>query len=173
MDRAEQVEYQFQSTRPRGARRIINDYHVNVRVFHSTPPAGGATWLDSFRIRRNVCYQSSAPLGRANRDRVKYIRACFNPRAAWGGDTSRKEPGAGKIGFQSTRPRGGDVQGRICNPMLFSFNPTRPRGRDLLSFPSISTLRSIHGPLGARPTYVDLFRIWGESFNTRARVGRR
>ena len=97
----------FQSTRPRGARRVqtggVGPGLADVSI-HA--PAGGATWITAFTCS---------------------IRLRFNPRARGGRDQCA--PASRSLAkFQSTRPRGARLQqeGRIYR--TGQFQSTRPRG---------------------------------------------
>jgi len=95
----------FQSTRPRGARRVYAGHarlygHVSIHA-----PAGGATSLTV------IFFRSSGfnPRARGGRDarlhEPLYKRLCFNPRARGGRDFPERHSRA-YYQFQSTRPRG-------------------------------------------------------------------
>ena len=117
----------FQSTRPRGARRIGHITQSNRLVSIHAPtwgatcnseakatvstvsihaPTWGAT-TEQIRYVGYILFQSTRPRGaRLNKVLLSDIRMCFNPRAHVGRDPSWMACARARSLFQSTRPRG-------------------------------------------------------------------
>ena len=141
----------FQSTRPRGARRLlqallVGDYWVSIHA-----PAWGATIITDYQVTGGSCFNPRARVGRdtvtcaspASGSRFQSTR----PRGArpgcppadteapsvsihapaWGA-TSRRTISSRSSWFQSTRPRGArpDRRGHVAKTN--KFQSTRPRG---------------------------------------------
>ena len=109
-------------------------------------PARGATQVKSptnLSIRFN-------PRARAGRDADPNIRGVcskgLNPRARAGRDRELLEI-AGKVEFQSTRPRGARPDGRLQHGRISRFNPRARAGRDECGW-SVEDVKavSIHAP---------------------------
>ena len=98
----------FQSTRPRGARRIFACWISRITTFQSTRPRGARRQYNS---RRRIFreFQSTRPRG-ARRLSVHLIHR--------------------PLEFQSTRPRGARPQDRIPHRRYQDFNPRARVGRD-------------------------------------------
>ena len=79
---------EFQSTRPRGARRIRSFARHTIKAFQSTRPRGAR--------------RPSSPKTR--------VFLCFNPRARGGRDSAINPNITLIVQFQSTRPRGARLQ---------------------------------------------------------------
>ena len=97
----------FQSTRPRGARRVYEELVERSGRFQSTRPRGArrpSTWCARTRTR------------------------CFNPRARVGRDIGYVLRPAESVGFQSTRPRGARRLQSAHAYAADEFQSTRPRG---------------------------------------------
>ena len=123
-----QVEAEFQSTRPRGARRnhppdsaARSSFNPRARVGRDAP--GSCAWwpTPSFnpraRVGRDTRFErrstkafSFNPRARVGRDSTRTFRKsprrCFNPRARVGRDFAWEMAPATDKQFQSTRPRG-------------------------------------------------------------------
>ncbi len=138
---------QFQSTRPRGARRSDMVWALETTVsIHA--PAWGATPAPPTKMTR----KSFNPRARVGRDLIiliQYHTSGFNPRARVGRDTSLSTALLCSM-FQSTRPRG--ARPGLC---LYS------AGRYV----------SIHAPAWGA-TVPSVLRCRMRCFNPRARVGR-
>ena len=74
--------------------------------------------------------------------------------------------------FQSTRPRGRDLESDPITKLLQEFQSTRPRGRDgsWRAVPFAPAAVSIHAPAWAR-RWLPSIRPTRDGFNPRARVG--
>ena len=142
---------QFQSTRPRGARRRIGCRARSPPSFNPRARVG----------RDSVCSAVSAPV------------ASFNPRARVGRDQGRDAVHARRRSFQSTRPRGARLQEFDFSFSTTYFNPRARVGRDAAKHPlHAQILISIHAPAwGATFVSVRIGRL-SPHFNPRARVGR-
>ncbi len=147
------TRFEFQSTRPRGARLARVSARVAGRQFQSTRPRGARP-----RRPRSTCatcpFQSTRPRG-ARLDRARGRSSCrsvsihapargatrrwcaartcrssFNPRARAGRDTPRRLMVVLSRRFQSTRPRGARRMHARCprHSLQSMFQSTRPRG---------------------------------------------
>ena len=119
----------FQSTRPRGARHDPKQQLAYLAQFQSTRPRGARRPADRCRLRR--CRVSiHAPTGGATRPPAipHPATACFNPRAHGGRDSSCDESVCTKKLFQSTRPRGARRVTPAALDIVVEFQSTRPRG---------------------------------------------
>ena len=137
----------FQSTRPRGARRMFHVPVVKHGEFQSTRPRGA---------RRKLFYpepslkefQSTRPRGaRPCRIYGRTDTRNFNPRALVGRDAMRRASSR-RSRFQSTRPRGARHHFARHIRARRDFNPRALVGRDSAScmFISFCSLISIHAP---------------------------
>ena len=143
----------FQSTRPRGARRVpgsksksIGSFNPRAHagrdrspacilytpfVFQSTRPRG-ARQRSRPRNPTGSKFQSTRPRGA--RPKVTNITSneslCFNPRAHAGRDQAFAVVHMVRDMFQSTRPRGARQKEVIKMDELKSFNPRAHAGRD-------------------------------------------
>ena len=115
----------FQSTFPRGERRMFRFPMIQDRKFQSTFPRGE-------RRRCWICQYSGC--------------IYFNPRSLVGNDTRVESISLQGTGFQSTFPRGerhlSDI--RIC--LFYQFQSTFPRGERLLGFTLWKLLTSYFNP---------------------------
>ena len=143
---------EFQSTRPRGARRLgigglSHDGDVSIHA-----PAWGATVNRRWRGCRMIRFN---PRARVGRDAIPRLPghgtaavsihapawgatctggvlsppgACFNPRARVGRDPARLRSVYSTGTFQSTRPRGARLACPGQDSCLIPFQSTRPRG---------------------------------------------
>ena len=72
---------------PRGGSDLCNSQlHVDVKLFQSTLPVGGATWNPSPGMVPAILFQSTLPVGGATRC-ISAAGSCakyFNPRSPWG-----------------------------------------------------------------------------------------
>ena len=163
----------FQSTRPRGARRISINSTPTVRKFQSTRPRGARLWTSCWVVSPDT-FQSTRPRGARRQEATSSFRPyrfqSTRPRGArrhalplhphqyvsihaptWGATSSQDKKLDTHL-FQSTRPRGAR---RRCpgrsRCAAGSFNPRAHVGRDT---PTI--ISSTHN----------------NSFNPRAHVGR-
>ena len=98
---------QFQSTRPRGARRAGRLISSRTIQFQSTRPRGARHSSMPFTLDQ-IMFQSTRPRGaRPTEDQVKaLIESGFNPRARAGRDIVFGYSTFANNMFQSTRPRG-------------------------------------------------------------------
>ena len=97
----------FQSTPPRGGRRVklMASHRAHAVSIHA--PARGATPVIT----------TGAP-----------SKSGFNPRPRAGGDPDASEGAADLTRFQSTPPRGGRLRERPHNQEVSKFQSTPPRG---------------------------------------------
>ena len=143
-----QMFFEFQSTRPRGARQDYDDFMYEEQMFQSTrprgarlvpyiedrsmtvsihAPAGGATRS----ILHGGCYFGFNPRARGGRD---YGVSCMEDvtsvsiHAPAGGATVKRGEGKSLKVFQSTRPRGARQLCQLYNFLRYLFQSTRPRG---------------------------------------------
>ena len=165
----------FQSTRPRGARRvpICAGFYASKVSIHA--PAWGATDSLSCRI---LNINSFNPRARVGRDRtvaiVLQLGLRFQSTRPRGARHSIYNDRIGNVEFQSTRPRGARLAvGSPLKMVLKGFNPRARVGRDVclprkcIKPPGFQSTR----PRGARPT--ELAKpVTAGCFNPRARVGR-
>jgi len=148
-DRSLKINPEFQSTRPRGARRSSMRIKSSMVVsIHA--PARGAT-CHGFVFDGRVRVSIHAP-ARGATNMIK----------------SREKEDK----FQSTRPRGARPQPAGRDRRNDSFNPRARAGRDVTSKDVLAfgTFQSTR-PRGARPGVEWFFPIWN-CFNPRARAGR-
>jgi len=143
---------QFQSTRPRGARRLKVSGRNRNGVFQSTRPRGARL---SNAITRLTTIQVS-------------IHA-----PAWGATWCMPIP-LGVSKFQSTRPRGARRRSWRILPAMRTFQSTRPRGARLGTGQLIITEGEFQStrPRGARQVAPSRWNWVPSGFNPRARVGR-
>ena len=169
-------DFEFQSTRPRGARRVAVLARVATSAVSIHAPARGATLTVSHRSLPPRQFQSTRPRG-ARRSGCRIprrqgwvsihapargatwpcrgsplSRGSFNPRAREGRDSSSDVDAKRSKSFQSTRPRGARLSVMVTPLLLLAFQSARPRG--------------------ARPTTSTGAATSSISFNPRAREGR-
>ena len=141
----------FQSTRPRGARRMVRDCATAERKVSIHAPARGATLgvtvfegLGQVSIhapargatcrRQDHAYSNivsiHAPARGATCPRIRMPsqRRCFNPRARAGRDPRRMHARAGSGGFNPRARAGRDPASKGGFMTMASFQSTRPRG---------------------------------------------
>src|SRR5690554_83402 len=124
----------FQSTRPRGARRLCCK-----RLYPSTfvsihAPAWGATPNEK-SSRWDTEFQSTRPRGaRHERDGAMYITREFQSTRPRGARRLSAAKNGLWIWFQSTRPRGARRDLAAIEQRLSGFNPRARVGRDILEF---------------------------------------
>jgi len=97
----------FQSTRPRGARQIVEPIEYGATVFQSTRPRGA-------RLEEYL-------------DQHTFVVG-FNPRARVGRDVREASIYWEDMEFQSTRPRGARHHPSMIRLYSSMFQSTRPRG---------------------------------------------
>jgi len=166
----------FQSTPPRGGRRVARCQADHCRSVSIHAPAWGATRQGGIA---GPCLDVSihAPAWGATlrTDRRGDRAPCFNPRPRVGGDFRRSVAGAFDCVFQSTPPRGGRHSGHARHRQRPSFNP-RPRvGGDLDTTHITLRVRTFQStpPRGGRHV---VSREWAKVFqfqSTPPRGGRR
>ena len=146
----------FQSTRPRGARRLGGPKLGRVRVVSIHAPAWGATTTPSRPLTRDqVSIHAPAWGATAHRARRASLRACFNPRARVGRDarTHATDDDAGACVSIHAPAWGATASGLPDAAMaLLGFNPRARVGRDLhltSDDPSSDAFQSTR-PRGAR-----------------------
>ncbi len=166
---------EFQSTRPRGARRsaafsrgraycsfnprahVGRDWYrivfsVSRKKFQSTRPRGARHDLKALQLKwAKVSIHAPTWGATLNKQRNTDLRQGFNPRAHVGRDMSSVLKSSSPAVFQSTRPRGARQSQSQSRAHRSSFNPRAHVGRD-------SFLRSKNCPQLC--------------FNPRAHVGR-
>jgi len=140
----------FQSTRPRGARRLLPVSCVLALCFNPRARGGRDKAAPTFATG-TALFQSTRPRGarHAGQNAPNAIRS-FNPRARGGRDIAERAkaiflfpvsihaPAGGATSsytdyqrdfwFQSTRPRGARHQKTVDGLVLIAFQSTRPRG---------------------------------------------
>ena len=122
--------FQFQSTRPRGARHIIFKLLRMSKKFQSTRPRG-ARQCSMLRTPHDARFQSTRPRGaRQDTHQSSEAHDCFNPRAHVGRDSTAFSFTSTISTFQSTRPRGARPTLQKALVVLMSFNPRAHVGRD-------------------------------------------
>ena len=140
----------FQSTRPRGARRVAGRHPPVYSAFQSTRPRGARHGRRQ-RVYAIGAFQSTRPRGaRPPACHATPTGGCFNPRAREGRDfdlldlilryqvVSIHAPARGATKqekqnivsklFQSTRPRGARRGKSVDRVSYVTFQSTRPRG---------------------------------------------
>ncbi len=143
----------FQSTRPRGARREVVNTSIRQYEFQSTRPRGARLFRPLLE-RRVLEFQSTRPRGARHPERrtsTGKSRDVSIHAPAWGA-TDRLAVTATIPAFQSTRPRGARRDGRGVV------------GRDRAV--------SIHAPAWGATRRTPGARLSDDCFNPRARVGR-
>ena len=143
----------FQSTPPRGRRRLHVDDLAGWVMFQSTPPRGRRRCLSSLtrvscrvsihasaweatkvktRSRQSGTFQSTPPRGRRQAKEVQVLRLwCFNPRLRVGGDPWNPADGHDKSRFNPRLRVGGDGRRRTSAILSICFNPRLRVGGDL------------------------------------------
>ncbi len=146
-------QHQFQSARPRGARRKRPGLRHRTQGVSIRAPAWGATRMIRWPSIGGRCFNPRARVGRDhNVAHVVTDNLSFNPRARVGRDEMVSDERMAELGFQSARPRGARRQClRVAVRVNVSFNPRARVGRDTL--------------------FITRARICSR-FNPRARVGR-
>ncbi len=97
----------FQSTRPRGARHKTLQAYALTKQVSIHAPAWGATCIASEGVFYVPSFNPRARVGRDVRSPLWFRRVrCFNPRARVGRDSSITCRFTISKAFQSTRPRG-------------------------------------------------------------------
>ena len=188
----------FQSTRPRGVRRIRSPPTELDTSFQSTRPAWGATW-PPWDCGRCPGFQSTRPawgatfnplllirpqgvsihaprVGRdLSRSAMRSQRSSFNPRAPCGARLRDALDDAGFAPFQSTRPVWGATSGCRPSSRRSSFQSTRPvwGATPQLFFLPKEYLISIHAPRVGRDLRENWHRQASTNFNPRAPCGAR
>ena len=98
---------EFQSTRPRGARRLVCIDADRYMPFQSTRPRGARRRQRAGDNAHRVSFNPRARVGRDyGLDQVLPDYGRFNPRARVGRDTQAPGLVHRNVRFQSTRPRG-------------------------------------------------------------------
>jgi len=143
----------FQSTRPRGARRIIIPAYNQHELFQSTRPRGARPE----RLGDTVRKLRFNPRAREGRDIMPDMRATrirrFNPRAREGRDIMPDMRATRIRRFNPRAREGRDGCDCIRQDALGCFNPRAREGRDvdgLMPQPPIHMFQSTR-PRGARP----------------------
>ena len=165
----------FQSTHPRGVRRLLFGWGSWLAMFQSTHPRGVRP--ERFRVTYyRIQFQSTHPRGVRPADHrpAACRRPCFNPRTRVGCDLPAPGHVAHATEFQSTHPRG--VR-QTCHqfhdytkhvsihaPAWGATWALSPLGWQVFWF------QSTH-PRGVRPCGTMPSAIWPSSFNPRTRVG--
>ncbi len=187
----------FQSTRPHGARRLIDVYGHIERFVSIHAPAWGATLqLDFGGIR--LMFQSTRPHGARRWTAIQgrpsaqvSIHApawgathglpgathdgnCFNPRARMGRDSSCTRCSEPCALFQSTRPHGARLRPGCTRCRFQWFQSTRPHGaRRARGCQGVMWCAvSIHAPAWGATKDMGRYKRKKICFNPRARMGR-
>ena len=122
----------FQSTRPRGARHRAACAPRIRSEFQSTRPRGARhAHSDRVGIKRGVSIHAPTRGATESRMRSSAASGCFNPRAHAGRDETPSMALASLAVFQSTRPRGARRWPRAPRARGGGFNPRAHAGRDL------------------------------------------
>ena len=153
LDSGEEIDFWFQSTRPRGARQQVEAETELEDLFQSTRPRGA-------RLER-------APL-------LVVDDIGFNPRARGGRDKILRALCLQGSLFQSTRPRGARRVFDSTRLGLSSFQSTRPRGarQSVETADAKPAVVSIHAPAGGATRASSSQCPFTSCFNPRARGGR-
>ncbi len=125
------TQAQFQSTRPRGARRsLARSWSPPVSVsIHA--PAWGATLRRKIRHNRGNVSIHAPAWGATGRDGPRGLQQSVSIHAPAWGATPSAMASAPSSRFQSTRPRGARQEDAMQFPwMVYSFNPRARVGRD-------------------------------------------
>ena len=167
-----QVELQFQSTRPRGARRPESRTTPAWQRFQSTRPRGARRGRYGVPERGGVSIH--APAWGATFERMPgKLAEEFQSTRPRGARLGKHTPLASSYLFQSTRPRGARPAPDGGPGSSSGFNPRARVGRDTPITAPVASRMGFQStrPRGARRgIYVDSRRY--KSFNPRARVGR-
>ena len=137
---------QFQSTLPRGSDCRSDTEEAPEKAFQSTLPRG-SDFLDSSLFHQVQYFNPRSLAGATNLVPSQYRRQQnFNPRSL-AGATSSRQALSWMCRFQSTLPRGSDLEGRRAGAAEGQFQSTLPRGSDpTLSVSNIIIAISIHAP---------------------------
>ncbi len=123
------VDSEFQSTRPRGARPSQADRHRRVYYVSIHAPAWGATRWALIRLSTIAGFNPRARVGRdLTLPTPPSDPSSFNPRARVGRDSTLTGGYSATAKFQSTRPRGARPLYSSCCRGCSKFQSTRPRG---------------------------------------------
>ena len=124
------IQQWFQSTRPRGARRMWFVRAEGESKFQSTRPRGA-------RLRRDIlldvghCFNPRAHAGRDSAGATGHYRLLVSIHAPTRGATTSTELMTNGFKFQSTRPRGARHFAGVDPGDGSEFQSTRPRGARL------------------------------------------
>ena len=189
---------EFQSTRPRGARRylprrqprMVAGFNPRARegrdgggesapvevVVSIHAPARGAT-SKGFQNAIAGVFQSTRPRGaRPSRVAMAFASNAVSIHAPARGATARRRSLLISALFQSTRPRGARPFSGLPLKFFFLFQSTRPRGARRVSVCCFGVIRAFQStrPRGARQQLIRLFRLALVAFqSTRPRGARR
>ena len=188
----------FQSTRPRGARRLRRPEIGRVRVVSIHAPAWGATrqacrkerlarvsiHAPAWGATRSPCWPSPAsgsfnPRARVGRDLTGGTAFSDGPMVsihapAWGATSVISTPTSIGRGFNPRARVGRDLSNFPTFSHYVKFQSTRPRGarRDRKFLGLAVKGVSIHAPAWGATIRHGAERVGMDSFNPRARVGR-
>ena len=164
----------FQSTRPRGARRLADRDAAPDGAVSIHAPAWGAT--SAFTASSlSASFQSTRPRGARRAGIGEAVnRYRFNPRARVGRDCKTSVGMPNTLSFQSTRPRGARLSSSLSSwrRMCVSIHAPAWGATILDCLVGQRADVSIHAPAwGATPT-LTRWATTSTCFNPRARVGR-
>ena len=155
----------FQSTHPRGVRRLLFGWGTWLAMFQSTHPRGVRP--ERYRVTYyRIQFQSTHPRGVRPADHrpAACRRPCFNPRTRVGCDLPAPGHVAHATEFQSTHPRG--VRRGRCHLLAgrsSGFNPRTRVGCDPVErcLPQSGHPVSIHAPAWGATSAVWLGNVAG------------
>ena len=166
--------HRFQSTRPRGARRVVPPGDHRIMRFQSTRPRG-ARRTSSDRRHDSASFNPRARAGRD--DQAVHHRhaqvGVVSIHAPARGATVRSRLRHGRTMFQSTRPRGARPDGkRLPDTRLVSIHAPARGATSPVRTPMMRSVFQSTRPRGARRASVCGQGPHWSSFNPRARAGR-
>ena len=127
--RFEYCVLQFQSTRPRGARRASSSRAPSAVSFQSTRPRGARLALDRDSVQALQVSIHAPAWGATLAGDVQPAEWFVSIHApAWGATSSYGVSCNSSSSFQSTRPRGARPSSRVGFQERLAFQSTRPRG---------------------------------------------
>ena len=166
--------YQFQSTRPRGARPPDAKLCFRYAWFQSTRPRG-ARHREGLYAALDVVFQSTRPRGaRPAAFCREYCAWCVSIHAPAGGATQQQNRFCQKMTVSIHAPAGGATQKPGLLTLFTTFQSTRPRGarHNHLTHHRHHRHVSIHAPAGGATELGQSSAAGILCFNPRARGGR-
>ena len=126
---------EFQSTRPHGARPILEDLGIDAPKFQSTRPHGARLWRSSSSSNQRR-FQSTRPHGArlATPNPTQTAADCFNPRARMGRDPTLSPRSSPSCSFNPRARMGRDsnlFNLQITNPLEDGFRENNAKHHPL------------------------------------------